>query len=104
MIAMMAMALQAAVPVAAAPTKVEAAPAQHAITSCPKAADDNGDIIVCGRADAQEQFRLRPLTHRYDPVGGPGLGFRVGAGQMNLHTEGSPNAAPRMMVTLKVPF
>ena len=75
--------------------------------ACP-AREDGGDIVVCGRVDPNEQYRLRPLTHRYDPVGGPGIGMRVGPGQANLYATGtqSPDGKPdkRIMVTLKLPF
>ena len=77
-------------------------------TRCPERIEEDGDIVVCGRPEPQEQFRLRPLTREYDPVGGPGIGFRVGAGTGNVYAQGtqSPDGKPdkRIMVTVKLPF
>ena len=77
-------------------------------TRCPEKTEDEGDIVVCGRAEPQEQFRLRPLTRDYDPIGGPGIGFKVGEGQGNVYaaTQQSPDGKPdkRVMVTVKFPF
>jgi hypothetical protein len=105
MIAAALMMLQAAGP--AAPDDAPAA-SPKSMRPCPAQDDDSGDIIVCGRVDANEQYRLRPLTRRYDPVGGPGIGMRVGQGQANLYATGaqSPDGKPdkRIMVTLKLPF
>ena len=105
MIAAALMMLQAAGP--AAPDDAPAA-VPKTLRPCPAREDDGGDIVVCGRVDANEQYRLRPLTHRYDPVGGPGIGMRVGPGQVNLYVTGtqSPDGKPdkRIMVTLKLPF
>ena len=99
--------LQAATPIAAGPADRDEVPRQKP-TRCPLRMDDEGDIIVCGRAVPQEQFRLRPLSQRYDPVGGPGVGFRVGAGTGNVYavTQQSPDGKPdkRLMVTVKLPF
>ncbi len=81
---------------------------RDAISSCAAKPDENGDIVVCGRIDRGEQYRLKPLTHRYDPVPGPGIGMKVGAGHANLYTTSqiSPDGKPdkRIMVTLKLPF
>ena len=105
MIAAALMMLQAAWP--AAPDDAPAASAKRT-RPCAAPDDDSGDIVVCGRVDANEQYRLRPLTHRYDPVGGPGIGMRVGPGQANLYATGtqSPDGKPdkRIMVRLKLPF
>ncbi|MDB5705329.1 MAG: hypothetical protein JWN66_2445 [Sphingomonas bacterium] len=107
MIAAILAMLQAAAPATAGPTENNDAPRRNP-TRCPGRAEEDGDIVVCGRPEPQEQFRLRPLTQRYDPVGGPGTGFRVGAGQGNVYAEGqqSPDGKPdkRIMVTLKFPF
>jgi len=95
---------------AAGPAAPQALPVSRPKTlrPCPVREDDGGDIVVCGRIDANEQYRLRPLSHRYDPVGGPGTGMRIGPGQANLYAaqQASPDGKPdkRIMVTLKLPF
>lgn len=75
---------------------------------CNEVGQDDGDVVVCGRIDHGEQYRIRPLTHRYDPVGGPGIGMKVGQGQANVYSTGqvSPDGKPdkRIMVKLKLPF
>ena len=82
----------------------------HAVAHprCNEVGQEDGDVVVCGRIDHGEQYRLKPLTHRYDPVGGPGIGMKVGQGQANLYSTGgrSPDGKPdnRIMVTLKLPF
>jgi len=115
MIAAMLILLQAAVPMSSPKPKpasldvVQPVRPQRAIhAACPRQDDADGDIIVCGRVDPDAQYRLRPLTSRYDPVGGPGIGMRVGQGQANLYAvqTKSPDGKPdkRIMVTLKLPF
>ncbi len=107
MLAVMLIMLQSA-----APASVEEPPPYRHPTvmqgACSSQDDANGDIVVCGRVDANEQYRLRPLTHRYDRVAGPGIGVRVGAGQAKLYavTQQSPDGKPdkRIMVTLKLPL
>jgi hypothetical protein len=109
MIAAALMMLQAAGPAAPDmdPSRASA-PHPKATHSCAAQDDDSGDIVVCGRLDANEQYRLRPLTSRYDPVVGPGIGMRIGKGQANLYaasgqsSDGKPDK--RIMVTLKLPF
>ena len=75
---------------------------------CNEVGQEDGDVVVCGRIDHGEQYRIKPLTHRYDPVGGPGIGMKVGQGQANLYSTSqvSPDGKPdkRIMVTLKLPF
>lgn len=106
MIAILVM-LQAATPVAAGPTGGDEAPRRNP-TRCPVRMEEEGDIVVCGRTESQEQFRLRPLPRGYEPVGGPGIGLRVGAAQGNVYavTRQSPDGKPdkRLMVTVKLPF
>ena len=106
MIATMLILLQSAIPATVEEAKPYSPRVTH--TVCPGQDDAAGDIVVCGRVDANEQYRLKPLTHQYDPVKGPGLGMRVGAGQANLYaaTQQSPDGKPdkRIMVTLKLPF
>jgi hypothetical protein len=81
---------------------------RDAVSSCATEPDENGDVIVCGRIDHGEQYRIKPLTHRYDPVGGPGIGMKVGQGQANVYStsQKSPDGKPdkRIMVKLKLPF
>ncbi|MDH7973366.1 hypothetical protein QH494_14345 [Sphingomonas sp. AR_OL41] len=81
---------------------------RDAISACAAKPVEDGDVVVCGRIDHGERYRLVPLTHRYDPVPGPGLGVKVGQGQANAYvaTQQSPDGKPdkRIMVTLKLPF
>ncbi|MEG3146620.1 hypothetical protein U1839_18365 [Sphingomonas sp. RT2P30] len=81
---------------------------RDAISACAAKPVEDGDVVVCGRIDHGERYRLVPLTHRYDPVPGPGLGAKVGQGQANAYvaTQQSPDGKPdkRIMVTLKLPF
>jgi hypothetical protein len=107
MIATMLIALQSSLPASVEEAKPHVPPrSTHA--ACPSQDDAGGDIVVCGRVDPNEQYRVRPLTSRYDPVGGPGIGMRVGPGQGNLYAiqQKSPDGKPdkRIMVTLKLPF
>ena len=78
------------------------------VSQCAAQPVEDGDIVVCGRIDRGQQYRLKPLTHRYDPVPGPGIGMKVGAGHANLYSTSqvSPDGKPdtRIMVTLKLPF
>ena len=107
MIAALLVMLQAAAGPAAGPAAESRVPRRNP-TRCPERTEDDGDIVVCGRVEPQEQFRLRPLSRDYDPAGGPGLGFKVGAGQGNVYaaTQQSPDGKPdkRVMVTVKLPF
>jgi hypothetical protein len=95
---------------AAGPAAPDAKPVSRLKATRPCAAQDDagGDIVVCGRVDANEQYRLRSLTNRYDPVGGPGIGRRIGPGQANLYStaQRSPDGKPdkRIMVRWKLPF
>ncbi len=106
MIAAMLILLQSALPASVEEAKPYSPRVTHAV--CPSQDDAGGDIVVCGHVDANEQYRLKPLTHQYDRVAGPGIGMRVGAGQANLYaaTQQSPDGKPdkRIMVTLKLPF
>ncbi|MDB5708719.1 MAG: hypothetical protein JWL96_789 [Sphingomonas bacterium] len=75
---------------------------------CNEIGEEDGDVVVCGHIDHGERYRIQPLTHRYDPVGGPGIGMKVGAGQANVYStsQKSPDGKPdkRIMVKLKLPF
>lgn len=71
--------------------------------------DSSRDILVCGKRDAGEQYRVRPLPETYAEVGGPGIGVDLGKGARgNLHTEpgGTTDGklAKRIMVTVAMPF
>ncbi|CAN5403761.1 hypothetical protein BH10PSE14_BH10PSE14_39570 [soil metagenome] len=81
---------------------------RDAISACAATPVEDGDVVVCGRIDHGERYRLTPLTHRYDPVSGPGIGVKVGQGQANTYvvTQQSPDGKPdkRIMVTLTLPF
>lgn len=107
MIAALLMMLQAAAPAMSGPAEKEPSPRRNP-TRCAAPTEEDGDIVVCGHAEAQEQFRLRPLPHDYAPLGGPGIAFRVGGGQGNVYaaTRQSPDGKPdkRIMVTMKFPF
>ena len=75
---------------------------------CNEVGQEDGDVVVCGRIDHGEQYRITPLTHRYDPVGGPGIGMKLGQGQANMYStsQKSPDGKPdkRIMVRVKLPF
>lgn len=69
----------------------------------------NGDIVVCAREEADEQYRLRPLADadRYDqkPLRAETRVF--GGGKLAAHTEGANVGgftSNRAMVTLSFPF
>ncbi len=106
MIAAILMLLQSASPASVEEVRPYSPRLVHSV--CPSQDDAGGDIVVCGHVDANDQYRLKPLTHQYDPVPGPGIGMRVGAGRANLYAaqQASPDGKPdkRIMVTLKMPF
>ena len=107
MIATILVMLQANAPIVSGPVEGDTAPRRNP-TRCPARTEEDGDIVVCGRSEPQEQFRLRPLSRKYDPVGGPGIGFKVGTGTGNVYAasgqraDGKPDK--RIMVTVKLPF
>jgi hypothetical protein len=78
------------------------------VSKCAARPIEDGDVVVCGRIDHGERYRLVPLTHRYDPVPGPGIGVKVGPGRANAYvaTRQSPDGKPdkRVLVTLTAPF
>ena len=111
MILPMLILLQTAAPPPPAPDEhragVDLPPAWHP-THCPGVEGDN-EIVVCGKRDAAEQFRVRPLPEKYAPVGGPGIGLDLGKGKRgNLYAvQGSTidgKSAPRIMATLTMGF
>jgi hypothetical protein len=83
-------------------------PATWHTASCVRAEDGN-DIVVCGKRDANEKFRARPLPEKYAEVGGPGIGIDLGKGARgNLHTEPGGTidgkVAQRILFTVTLPF
>ncbi len=54
--------------------------------TCPTG-EAGSDIVVCGRREASEAYRLKPLPERYAGVGGPGIGIDLGKGARgNVYT------------------
>ncbi len=110
MILPMLLALQTSVPPdppAAPVARVDLPPSWHP-GGC-LSAEPSRDIIVCGKRDAGEQYRVRPLPEKYAEVGGPGIGIDLGKGARgNLHTEPGGTAdgkiAKRIMFTVTMPF
>ncbi|WP_242148570.1 hypothetical protein [Sphingomonas sp. BAUL-RG-20F-R05-02] len=95
-----AMFLQAATLPDAAPA---APPARTSVLPPPCPSDANGDIVVCGRVDAQETYRLRALPERFvkDPR------FRInlpGGSTITPHIDQGRLGDAQAKVTLKVPF
>ena len=87
----------------AAAKGVQLPPAWHS-SACP-VSDGGSDIVVCGKRDAAEKYRLRPLPEKYAPIGGPGIGVDLGNGARgNLHTEQGRPGDKRVMVTVTMPF
>ncbi|WP_242183393.1 hypothetical protein [Sphingomonas sp. CARO-RG-8B-R24-01] len=73
-------------------------------SSCP-ASEAGSDIVVCGKRDAADKDRLRPLPERYAGVGGPGIGVDLGKGvRGNLYTTPGRLNAKRVMMTVTIPF
>lgn len=109
---MLLLAIQAAPPPDVPETRrvasVDLPAAWHPAGACPSRQSDT-DIVVCGRPDAAERDRLRPLRENYAEVGGPGIGFRLpGKAQGNVYStqERSPDGKPdkRIMMTVKMAF
>lgn len=95
MLEWMAMLLQAATP-PPPDTRTTALPAP-----CP--ADTNGDVVVCGRPDEQETYRLRALPDRY----GQDRNVRItlpGGSTITPHADQGRLGDVEAKVTLRVPF
>ncbi|SDA25765.1 hypothetical protein SAMN03159340_01924 [Sphingomonas sp. NFR15] len=96
MLGLMAMFLQAAPNSTDPPPPAAGQPAP-----CPT--DTNGDIVVCGRQDRDESFRLRPLPERYVED----RQFRLklpGGSTVSPHADQGRLGDPQAKVTLKIPF
>jgi hypothetical protein len=95
-----AMLLQAAVPPDAGP----AAPTPRTSAlppPCPT--DTDGDVVVCGRPDSQESYRLRAVPERF--VKDPQFRIRLpGGSTITPHAEQGRLGDLQAKVTLKVPF
>ena len=96
MLGLMAMFLQAA-PGSADPPPLPTG------RSAPCQPDANGDIVVCGRQDRDEAYRLRPLPERY--VKDQQLRLTLpGGGTITPHADRGQRGEVQAKVTLKVPF
>jgi hypothetical protein len=99
---------------AAAPAAAEPPPHTYLRGAAPREAcgeqASGGDVVVCGRKEAEEAYRLRPLIDgdRYEPKPlraelGLGGGKTLGVGlQTKELTPGQKTQ--RVMVTVGVPF
>ena len=94
MLGLMAMFLQAA---SADP------PPTPTLSTAPCPTDTNGDIVVCGRQDRDESYRLRPLPERY--VQNQRLRLTLpGGGTITPHADQGRLGEVQAKVTLKIPF
>jgi len=80
-----------------------APPARTSVLPPPCPTDANGDIVVCGRTDVQETYRLRRVPERFvkDPQ------FRItlpGGSTITPHMDQGRFGDVEAKVTLKVPF
>ena len=88
---------------AAPPSIVLHAPADQ----CGSAAPAN-EVVVCGKKDRDERYRLRPIAkgaYRDEPVRAE---MNLGGGKLSLHNEdkdlGGGQHSKRAMVTFALPF
>jgi hypothetical protein len=87
----------------AATTPEAAPPARTSVLPAPCPTQPSGDIVVCGRPDAQESYRLRAVPERFvkDPQ------FRItlpGGSTITPHADQGRMGDLQAKVTLKVPF
>lgn len=95
MLGLMAMFLQAAPAADPPPAPV--------VGSAPCPVDADGDIVVCGRQDRGETYRLRPLPERY--VEDQRLRLTLpGGGTITPHADQGRLGDLQAKVTLKIPF
>ncbi|CAN5343524.1 hypothetical protein BH10PSE15_BH10PSE15_04630 [soil metagenome] len=80
---------------------VRPAHADAASARCPSDAD--GDIVVCGKPDQQESYRLRPLPERY--VQDRQVRLKLpGGGTITPHADQGRLGDLQAKVTLRIPF
>lgn len=106
MILPMLLALQTSVPPdppAAPVASVDLPPSWHP-GGCSNT-EPSRDILVCGKHDAAEQYRVRPLPEKYAEVGGPGIGIDLGKGARgNLYAAQGRTNDKGIMFTVTMPF
>ncbi|MGC5799354.1 hypothetical protein J4O76_20095 [Sphingomonas sp. NFX23] len=77
-------------------------------SSCRSPATDDGEILVCGRRDADSRYRLKPLdTSRYEPnrrAETTLVGDLKGAAEVEQKELAPGMTSNRIMFRLKLPF
>ena len=82
------------------PANAPASPAPVISSSCPGDAD--GDIVVCGSIDQNEQYRLRPLPEKY--VEQPVLQQHFGNAVLAPSVEQGRLGDAQIRLNLAIPF